>query len=136
MLNQEKVQFIKEQRILGKSLRDIGKLLGVSHQAISNYCLRYGLSKARKIKKELPTYEERFQGRLEKYTERREDGCWIWKGTRVPSGYGRIYYIDSYEYVHRLSYIRNVGEIPKGHNLTQTCGNTACWNPEHLKIKC
>jgi len=60
---------------------------------------------------------------------RREDNCLVWLGNSI-NGYGRIRIDGSLEYVHRVMYARFCG--PLEGNITHTCGNRLCCNPDHL----
>lgn len=59
----------------------------------------------------------------------RSGDCWLWMGTRGPSGYG--YY--SGRRAHRLSYEDMVGPIPDGLVMDHLCRNPPCVNPAHLE---
>jgi stress-induced morphogen len=68
-------------------------------------------------------------------------GCWIWKASLTPEGYGQhstgILHQTigrRVERAHRLVYQLLVGEIPKGMHLHHTCKNRACVNPDHLAL--
>jgi transposase-like protein len=79
--------------------------------------------------------EERFWERVEK-----TDSCWLWKGTILPSGYGRLtsgsrrkgtYVVTS---AHRLSYELHHGAVPTGKNVLHRCDVKHCVNPAHLYV--
>lgn len=65
-------------------------------------------------------------------------GCWVCTTSFVcgQNGYRQVrieMYGEKYrEYIHRLSYERHKGEIPKGLDVCHSCDNPPCWNPEHL----
>ena len=75
---------------------------------------------------------DRFWPRVEK-----GPNCWEWTGARGSSGYGQISSggpRPSALYAHRVSYELAVGPIPEGMQIDHTCHNSACVNPEHLRI--
>ena len=62
------------------------------------------------------------------------DGCWIWKGSRMLSGYGRFGLGNGKYYrAHRMAYEMIKGAIPKGLALDHLCRNKICVNPGHLE---
>ncbi len=70
----------------------------------------------------------------------KQEGCWIWTGTKVkkPNGYyGHIVMgrtgSRKTKKAHRVSYEHFVGPIPEGMELDHLCHNTLCINPEHLE---
>ncbi len=61
-------------------------------------------------------------------------GCWEWTGSRTSKGYGLMRTGPGQrDYVHRISYRLNVGDIPEGAELDHLCRNPPCFNPEHLE---
>jgi hypothetical protein len=73
--------------------------------------------------------EERFWSKV----ERREDGCWIWRGALGNHGYGSFSVGGKNERVHVWSYERFVAPTPTGLVLDHLCHNTACVNPRHME---
>lgn len=62
------------------------------------------------------------------------EDCWIWQGSKVRGGYGRIKVTsDRNQYVHRVVFEAMVGAIPPGMELDHLCRNRACCNPAHLE---
>lgn len=60
----------------------------------------------------------------------RPDGCWIWLGAKVRSGYG----ILRMRMTNRIAYETWVGPIPPGLMVDHICRVKACVNPEHLRL--
>jgi hypothetical protein len=61
------------------------------------------------------------------------DGCWLWRGTRDPDGYGlfkptRATLVRA----HRYAYAAEHGAIPDGMQVLHRCDVRACVNPAHL----
>lgn len=82
--------------------------------------------------------------RLRSY-EVNERGCWLWTGSVVPSGYGRLK-IGHNELVfraHRASWEHHRSPIPKGRQVLHSCEglyargditSRRCINPDHLYL--
>ena len=68
-----------------------------------------------------------------------DTGCWEWAGQVSNSGYGRTMLraedgSTQMESAHRASYQLFIGPIPRHSQVSQTCGNRLCINPDHLEL--
>lgn len=82
--------------------------------------------------------EQSVTDRLSKHVVK-SDTCWEWQGTMFAGKYP--YFSQKQDngkytvrFVHRITYELHVGPIPHGKQLTRTCHNLRCVNPEHIKI--
>lgn len=79
------------------------------------------------------TPEQRFWN----FVDKQLDGCWIWKGWKLPTGYGLFSVGYLKVYAHRFSWELHRGTIPEGMFLLHDCpggDNPSCCNPAHLRI--
>jgi len=67
------------------------------------------------------------------------DGCWVFTGPLMPSGYGRTSAGSRKDgslrmlLTHRVIYEAHRGQIPAELDLDHLCRNRACCNPDHLE---
>lgn len=74
------------------------------------------------------TSMERFWSKVEK-----TKGCWNWKASKTPNGYGKFVYQGSCVRAHRVAYEMLVGPIPDGLQIDHLCRNRGCVNPKHME---
>jgi transposase len=60
-------------------------------------------------------------------------GCWIWRGYRMPNGYGAVSVLGRSHTAHRVVFVMEGGHIPEGLQLDHLCQRRACVNPAHLE---
>jgi len=60
------------------------------------------------------------------------NACWIWTGSRLPTGYGRISFRGKADYATRVVWELTHGPIPPGLHVLHRCDNPPCCNPAHL----
>lgn len=64
-------------------------------------------------------------------TEKKDNGCIIWKGNKR-NGYGRVGYKNKLISCHRLVWEWQNGKIPEKQLICHKCDNPSCVNHEHL----
>lgn len=65
--------------------------------------------------------------------DKREDGCWIWLGSREKFGYGKIKRGGRSIMAHRYVYELMVEPVPDGMVIDHRCRQPSCVNPQHLE---
>lgn len=73
--------------------------------------------------------------RFNAFTEKTDDH-WLWKGYRLPNGYGRFSYNCKTVYAHHYAWFSRHGRWPrKDERVIHACKTVFCVNPEHLVVK-
>lgn len=110
------------------TMRQLADRYGVNPQTIcmiiSNQTWKTTAEWRRNVK---PTLTDRFLRGF----DRIPGGCWIWRGNRTVSGYGRLGKSPRV-LMHRFSYEHYVGPIPEGMDILHHCDVRPCVNPKHL----
>ena len=61
--------------------------------------------------------------------------CWLWKGYRVPFGYGSVQGFDGRSVLtHRFAWQITYGVIDEGLCVLHKCDVPSCCNPNHLYV--
>ena len=61
-----------------------------------------------------------------------DGGCWEWRGTTDPDGYGILHRGKRKVRAHRISWQMANGPIPAGLSVLHRCDRRSCVNPAHL----
>jgi len=61
------------------------------------------------------------------------DGCWLWTGSTMNSGYGQFKSFGGMVAAHRYAFELYKGPIPSGMQILHSCDVKLCVNPDHLR---
>ena len=61
-------------------------------------------------------------------------GCWWWRATRSPEGYGKYTFKGRTKFAHRMAYELAHGPVPDGMHLHHRCQHPLCVRPDHLEV--
>ncbi len=82
--------------------------------------------------------EVRFWSRVDVFDVRDPKACAIWRGHRLPSGYGTLTDAEGTKhYAHRVAYELTHGPIPEGMVVRHRCPNgpeRSCCRPGHMML--
>jgi hypothetical protein len=79
------------------------------------------------------------QNDIDRFYERvdKTDTCWLWKGSKQKSGYGRFWVKTDTVSAHVFSCYLSTGKLPNIKDkmiCCHSCRNKHCVNPDHLEI--
>ena len=79
------------------------------------------------------TVEQRFN---EKVDKNGANGCWLWLGWKINTGYGQMHMGSGSKTMlaHHVSWLLAHGPLKRGEILDHICHNQACVNPDHLRL--
>lgn len=95
----------------------------------------YRADNERSITTRYTPMDVRFWAKVEKASP---DDCWLWKGKKQASGYGRFTTSDQRQIsAHRIAWELTNGPIPEGltidHVRERGCTSRLCCNPAHME---
>jgi len=79
--------------------------------------------------RKIDDYTERFWERVDKSGD-----CWVWTGAITDNGYGIATPNCTNVKAHRLAWMLEYGQIPKGMKVLHRCDNKPCVRLSHLFI--
>ena len=72
--------------------------------------------------------------RLARRLVQQPNGCLVWTGYVLPTGYGQVWVNGKLVRVHRLAWsLANNQPVPDGRHILHSCDNRPCCEPTHLR---
>jgi len=88
-----------------------------------------------RVKQSDPSYDVMTMARIRARVTVDSNGCWLWQGTRTPTGYGTILYRGVNNSVHRVAYQAHNGiRLETEEYVLHRCDVRNCCNPDHLWV--
>lgn len=113
-------------RELGVSRQRVGQIVeSLKNKKIIEAVYTYKPTKYKDLNKAI-TDQIRFWAKVDI-----TDGCWLWNGSKFPTGYGH-FHNDISTFSHRYS-LSLVEKLIPGMHIDHLCRNTLCVNPNHLE---
>ena len=75
---------------------------------------------------------EHHKEKLQSRVSIQDNGCWMWTGARITSGYGNIYLDGKVYLTHRVAFELFKRPLIEGEVVRHTCDTPWCVNPKHL----
>lgn len=116
------------RKIYWNCICDCGKQKVISARCLGRNTNSCGCIKSPKQE----IYMEMIKSKIMNTIEIDENECWIWKGSRTSTGYGKAFWKEKSHPAHRISWKVFKGEIPKPMFVCHKCDVPLCCNPEHL----
>ena len=76
-------------------------------------------------------YLDNYLDKIIRLSEKKENGCLIYHGSRTVKGYPRVLFKGRQRLIHRLNWEIARGKIPDGKFICHTCDTPECINIEH-----
>lgn len=96
-------------------------------------CGKILLQKAKQCRECWKNSLDNLDERLNKFIDKKENGCWIFTGAKDKLGYGRMSINKKTVLSHRLAWLIKYGEYPD-ECLCHKCDTPSCVNPDHLFV--